>query len=491
MSQEPLASLIGALVSLVLTLIGAFLVLFGYIKREDLWLIGGGWLFLSGYCFTIGFVPPPFSLLRLVLALATPALLLIALGLVSRRRFGFVVAALWTWSWGTVILGYLFGGWIGALLISIPTFIGPAIVLYRTARHLLPLRDESQHRQALRAFLTFLLGNQYPHWIVHSDEWRLKKVEQQTQIGGSPFVPILAGPGVVISRCDHTAIVSDGVDFKGAKPPGLNFTSWAESVPQAIDLRVQLRAFDVEGRTKDGIGIKVLAFTPFQLDCGSEVPRLGEPFPYRTSSAFRAFHQAQLIEHSGMGQIPERTEALLWDDLPQLIGTRILRDILAEYRFDDLCAPFRLAEDPRTKIADEFNYRLKKELKPCGINLVGGGISNLLPVEESRRQIFEQRIRSWQVRWVRHVMQLQAEGQRSRLRQIEKARAQAQVEAIQAISDRMAKIEDTRGGISSEDIFTLFIDVISQMAVRPLVRRLLPEDVAESVAMMGPPSTGS
>ena len=490
MAQDTLVGLIGALISLVLTLIGAFIAMAGYSKQKDLWLVGGGWLFLSGYCFTIGFTPS-FDLLRLILALATPALLLIVVGLITGRRLGLVAAGIWTWSWATAITGYIIGDWYGALLISIPTFAGTAIVLYKITGYLLPLREERQHPQALRAFLMFLIGNHYPHWMIHSDEWRLNKVEMQAQVGGSAFAPMLAGPGVVISRCDHTAIVSDGVDFNGAKPPGLNFTGYAENVPQAFDLRVQLRAFQVEGRTKDGIGIKVLAFTPFQLDCGSEIPRLGEPFPYRASSAFKAYHKAQRIEHAGKGQVPERTESMLWVDLSEQIGTRILRDILAKYRFDDLCAPFRLAEDPRTKIAEEFKYRLKKELKPCGINLVGGGISNLLPAEESRRQIFEQRIRSWQVRWVRRAMELQAEGQRSRLRQIEKARAQAQVEAIQAISDRMAKIEDMQGGVSSEDIFSLFIDVISQMAVRPLVRRLLPEDVAESVGSMGPSSSGS
>ena len=491
MEQQGLISFIGAVASLILALVGAFFAFFGYSKQKDLWLAGGGWLFLSGYCFVFGFIPPPFNLLRLALALSAPSLLFLAFGLVTGRRQWLVLAGLWAWSWGTPLIGYWRGGWIGALLISIPTFVGPAFVFYRTARYLLPLRDESQHAQALRAFVTFLLGTHYPHWLIHSDEWRLNKVEQQTQVGGSAFVPTLAGPGVVVSRCDHTAIVSDGVDFKGAPSPGLNFTGYATNVPQAMDLRVQLRAFHVEARTKDGIGIKVLAFTPFQLDCGSEVPQLGEPFPYRASSAFKAYHQAQLIEHSGKGQVPERTETLLWVDLPQQIGTRVLRDILAKYRFDDLCAPFRLVEDPRTKIADEFKYRLKKELKPCGINLVGGGISNLLPAEASRRQIFEQRIRSWQVRWVRRVMELQAEGQRSRLRQIEKARAQAQIEAIQAISERMSKIEDMHGGISSEDIFTLFIDVINQMAVRPLVRRLLPENVAESVETVGPTPPGT
>jgi hypothetical protein len=128
---------------------------------------------------------------------------------------------------------------------------------------------------------------------------------------------------------------------------------------------------------------------------------------------------------------------------------------------------------------------LGNELQSCGIKLVGGGISNLLPAEKSRRQIFEQRIRSWQVHWVRHAMQLQAQGQRSRLRQIEKARAQAQVEVVQTLSDRLIRLQETETIISSEEIVKMFIDMINQVALRPLVRRLLPDGLTDSVQQMG------
>jgi hypothetical protein len=237
--------------------------------------------------------------------------------------------------------------------------------------------------------------------------------------------------------------VSDGVTFKGVKTPGVSFIGFADSVPQAVDLRTQLRAFFVEARTKDGIGVKVLAFAPFHIDCGIDIPRLGQPFPFRAQAAFKALHKAQLIEHTDKGQVPERMEAHLWDDLPRVIGTRVLRDIIAKYRFDDLCAPYKLADDPRDEIVKEFKNQLGNELQSCGI------------------------------------------GQRSRLRQIEKARAQAQVEVVQTLSDRLIRLQETETIISSEEIVKMFIDMINQVALRPLVRRLLPDGLTDSVQQMG------
>jgi len=374
----------------------------------------------------------------------------------------------------TAARGAARAGLWGAILLTVPTLAVMFGFLYAVSGHLLPLRSPDQRRDAFKCLLSAILGTNRPYYLVHSDQWGPNKVERLREMGGRAFGRLFAGPGVVITRCDHIPVISDGVHFKGIRPPGVSFLHYAEAVPQAIDLREQLRAFEVEARTKDGIDVKVRAFTPFRLDCGEQRPELGNPFPFRARSAFLALHRGQFVEHKDRGQTPERTEIRYWDEIPCLFGTRILRDIIAEYRFDDLCAPYRLSDDPRSRIAEDFRRRLKATLLDYGIQLLGGGIGNLLPAEERRREIFEQRIRAWQAHWVRRVMQQQAEGQRSRMRQIEKARAQAQVEAIQAISERLARLKEARGLVSPEEIVDLFIEVIQEMATRPLARRLLP-----------------
>jgi hypothetical protein len=76
------------------------------------------------------------------------------------------------------------------------------------------------------------------------------------------------------------------------------------------------------------------------------------------------------------------------------------------------------------RIAREFRERLKATLEPFGIQLIGGGISNLLPVKE--KEVLNERVRNWRAEWVRRILVQQAEGQRERLWRIEQARAEAQ-----------------------------------------------------------------
>jgi regulator of protease activity HflC (stomatin/prohibitin superfamily) len=419
----------------------------------------------------------PVGLLAFVVFIGGSTLLLIGWR-GGQKRFA-ILGALVLWLGLTAAWGYSRAGWRGAVLLTTPTVVVFLGLLYYFSAYLLPLENPRQRREPFQALLAWVVGTNFPYYLIHSNQWGDNKVEQHKEMGGKPFREFLPGPGVVISRCDHAPVISDGVRFKGVRRPGVSFLGPAERVTQAIDLREQLRTFTVEARTKDGIGVSIPAFTPFRIDCGEAQPQLNQPFPLRHRSAFLALHKAQFIEHQGKGQVPERMEAHQWDDLPQVLGKRILRDIIAEYRFDDLCAPYRLADDPRAEIINRFKEKLGKDLRDYGIQLMGGGIGNILPTEEKSRQIFEQRIRAWQAHWVRRVMQRQAEGQRSRMRQIEKARAQAQVEAIRAISDRLSRLQEQQGIVSIEEIVNLFIDVIHTMAVQPLTKRLLPPTVLE------------
>lgn len=416
---------------------------------------------------------------KLALPVIVGGILPLVVGRRGRQRSSTTTGVLLLCFGMVALWGYWRANVAGAILLTVPTVAVVLGLLFFLSAYLLPLPTPGGRRNAFRALLSWMIGTNFPYYMIHSNQWGENKVELHKEMDGKPFGQTLTGPGVVISRCDHAPVISDGVKFKGVRRPGASFLWYAEKVTQAIDLREQLRAFKVEARTKDGIGVSVLASAAFRIDCGEARPELGRPFPFRARSAFLALHTAQFIEHRGKGQVPERMETHYWDDLPRVLGTRILRNIIAEYRFDDLYAPYRLVDDPRQEIIRRFRAELGKALKKHGIQLMGGGIGNILPAEEKSRQIFEQRIRAWQAYWVRRVMQQQAEGQRSRMRQIEKARAQAQVEAIRAISDRLIRLKERQGGVSPEEIVNLFIDVIQTMAVQPLARRLLPKSALE------------
>lgn len=358
---------------------------------------------------------------------------------------------------------------VGGFLLPFPP---PDPVTSRAARWRARLRN---HWITFKILLDYISGGGYPYWIITDEPREEDKIEQRGK--GDALATVALGNGIILSDCDHAVAVSDGLKFKGVQGPGLIFTGFAERPMRTLDLRPQLRAFTVQALTRDGIQVKVLAFTPFQIDRGEQQPRLGEPFPYRKSAAFKAVH-AQMME------LPESRDHPLhaWDELPKVIGTRILQDILSRYRFDELYDYGPGEEMPRVRIAREFRERLKAELEPLGIHLIGGGISNLLPVKE---ELLKERVRNWKAEWVRRILVKQAEGQRERLWRIEQARAEAQAHLILALGKRLAELDRPDAPARSAQIVEQFLKVLTEMTQQPMLRRYLPREIPEDLRRLG------
>ncbi len=333
----------------------------------------------------------------------------------------------------------------------------------------------ANHWTAFKILLDYISGERYPYWVITDEPREEDKIEERGK--GDALATFPLGNGIIISDCDHAVAVSSGLKFKGVLGPGLILTGFAERPMRTLDLRPQLRAFTVQGLTRDGIQVKVLAFTPFQIDRGDQQPQLGKPFPYRKSAAFRAVH-AQMMELPEKPDHPQHA----WDELSRVIGTRILQDILSRYRFDELYDYAPGEELPRVQIARQFRERLKAELEPLGIQLIGGGISNLLPVKE---EVLKERVRAWQAEWVRRILVKQAEGQRERLWRIEQARAEAQANLILALGERLAELEQPGNPVSPGIVVEEFLDILKEMAQQPMLRRYLPREIPQDLRRLG------
>ncbi|MCP4628820.1 MAG: hypothetical protein GY850_35730, partial [bacterium] len=171
--------------------------------------------------------------------------------------------------------------------------------------------------------------------------------------------------------CDHAAYVSDSVSNNRVFKPGLNFTSKFDLPPQIIDLRPQLRAFPVKALTKDGIPLQVVTFIPFKFNTGRQV-ELGKSFPIRPRAICTAV-AGGLVERKEDKK--ESGKKYKWDgQLVPLIATPIMQDIISRYKVDELCGP-----DSRADIADEIVEKVREAMRPWCIEVIGGGISNMVP----------------------------------------------------------------------------------------------------------------
>jgi hypothetical protein len=442
------------------------------------------------------------------------------------RRWTIPVAFLYYW--GTACIGWQYD-WLGLPFITLPALLIttgslflasgfllhlPTLDLYRgerpprTVGSLPSFREElsdfidlfrysenkgvrrewfEQRRKTLRCLLAYALGTNYPYYVVIDEKinertegnrtWLTGKDKLVKRLDGDSFAGFLAGPGIILTGCDHAVAISAGTRFKGIRGPGVILTDGYENPSHVIDLRVHLRAFEAEAWTKDGIAVKVTTFIPFQISRGDRKPELGKEFPYRASDVFRALH-VEPMKHVDLSQVPENMEKLIWYDMPQLIGEPIMRDIISNYEFDELYAPFELYDDfsqhPRARIAEELRTRLDANLPKLGIKRVGGGISNILPVDE---RVIEQRIEAWRADWIRKVTLKRSAGQSTRIRIVEEARTQAQVKIILAMAERIERLRDAETPDYVDAVLQYFIEVLEQLADRPKLREILPRDV--------------
>lgn len=410
--------------------------------------------------------------------------LLVAIGVVEllgavmghklgQRKGAGLVSLLWLGLCLSGAVGYWIAGGLGALMIAAATSILFWGALYLFSGFLLPLRDSSQRDQAFRSLITFSLGTNYPYYVMNDRE--LEK-----RVDGSPYKSFFCGPGIVVTDCDHIAIITDGSNIKVPEGPGLTFTGKFEVIQQVIDLRPQLRAFHVEARTLDGIPMRVLTFIPFRIHWGGQKPTLGKPFPFQRRAILQAL----------TGEVVEQQQEYRhnWEDLVEIHATRILQDIISRYGFDDLClalgphingplddialyyqpdeepTPHDPKHDPRFQIRNELVTRLRKEMKPFGIEVLGGGISNLSPTDTT---LIRQRIANWRTKWQNRIMAMQAEGDAQRVRLAEQARAGVEQELLIAVSKMLADTLARGEDMSDELLAAAVVASLEGMANKP------------------------
>lgn len=378
--------------------------------------------------------------------------------------------------WVIGILGFgQAAAWIA--LVSIVAFgLVVALGLRIASPSLLPLSDRSQRRGALGFLRDYIQKRNRLGQVV--SESSQGQGEPQVRVTGNQRSRVARGPGFILTGCHHAVALSNGLEFRGVKSPGLVFTGRRDQVMQALDLRPQRRDFEVEALTKDGINITVRASASFRIDAGHRQPRLGEHLPFRKSAAFKALY-AQRVEHhsgeSGSGSVKQ----CRWDSLPSSFGRRILQDIISGYTFDGLYGLYQATgQVPREAIAQAFCSQLAGELKSVGIQLMEGSIGNLEP---SDPHVYLERARNWQSEWQRKIMLEQAEGQAEWLRLVESARAEAQAELVMDLGRRLKRLNASREELRPERILNQLLNTLEGLAGKPRTKGVLPPETKQAM----------
>jgi hypothetical protein len=393
---------------------------------------------------------------------------------ISKRRGAFCVAFLWFWFCGISLIIYGHDDWVPLLTIALPSLIMLWGGLFLFSGYILPRQEgiSDWRQKAFRSLLTFTLGTHYPYYVI--EDW--KKGPLEPRVGNDISGQFFAGPGIIITSCDHLVTLFDGLRFRGVRGPGLIFTDMYERIYAVVDLRPQLRAFNVRAETKDGIPVEVFTFTLSRTDAGERQPQLGASYPFGERAVFQAVYEQPIDHHwrrDDENRAIEELDRVDWNDLIPIIAPPIVKSVIVEYTCDELCAP----GDPRVEIRAKILARLKEALEPSGIQVIGGGISNILPADEDEdgeSQVIKQRIENWKADWKRKIEIEMGKGEAEVARQLESARTQAQIKVMRDVARIL-----TDEAMSEKVIALRLIEAMEEMTCEKSVRRKLPEEAQE------------
>lgn len=380
----------------------------------------------------------------------------------KKQRGGKLLLGLWLVA--SAAIGYWAGEWYGIVMMTLTSFAIFVGLLVLISRFLLPLQGTGQWEQAFRSLVAFILGTNYPYYVVEGGN-----IVERVQ--GNPYRRFFAGPGIVLSGPAHLSVISDGVSFGRIGTPGLNFTERFERLQQVIDLRPQVRTPDVKAMTRDGVYIKVTVSVRFRLDVHGRDLRIGDSFPVDTDSVQKAL-ASQLVDEG-------RTRT--WDELVAIAAIRIVREIVGSYRLDELSEPFDPSKDPRVTIQRSLVRRLEEEMRGSGIEVISGGIGNLNPVDD---QVIDRRIESWRAGWWRKIAGVLAEGEANALWEEERARAAAHSRFIAAMVTTMEKYPQVSRTTLANVAALRFVDALEELAGHPDIQESLSSEISETIANM-------
>ena len=264
--------------------------------------------------------------------------------------------------------------------------------------------------------------------------------------------------------------LAKGNQFARSAGPGFTLLFKKEIPTHLIDLRKQLRRQPIKAATRDGIPLETNVTAIFRVR--QELVDLfgSEPYPYDKEAIFHICYSNSIDAQDRLRgwteQVAPRAAALLVNEL----GRRTL---------DELYMPETAGTGPLDPIKARILQALQRELDASGIEVLAVGVDPLVLPEA----VIEQRIKTWQADWQRRITLQQAAGDAEAVRRIKKARARAQIEIIENITQNIDSVRRA-GDADLSNIITLrMIEALEEGLSSESLQALIPQQIMTNLVM--------
>ena len=248
-----------------------------------------------------------------------------------------------------------------------------------------------------------------------------------------------------------------------------------EVIVQIIDVRKHTRSEIVKANTRDGIPIEFPIFIGFQVWKNEEEIAPGAVIHhYDPDAIFHVNYAGSIIDGNSNSR---------WSDLVTPIAANLFVTEIARHTLDQLYQVDSNGNGPKNEINQRVQRSLARNDRLDGIEVLSVGFGMIALPDAIRKQ----RLIKWQSQWQREIILKRAQGNAEVELRMKHARARAQIEIIQNITQSITN--SSRNDIGVTEIVALRMiealeEAVSDVSVRALVPQPILTTMVESSRQM-------
>lgn len=370
----------------------------------------------------------------------------------------------------------VFGGVLSVVYHLLPALLGVLFVLWRANDFLNKVYNLPGPTGSLSHVIGLLFGESAAELYVHRG-----KLDDDTS---DQVVKISGGPGWLTIGESNAVLLECGAGFSRIVGPGYYRLLPHERVRNVIDLRTHYRKDFQKVLTKDGIPVKMEVDLTFRVTerhlpddpPPAPPPPLGPMSRLRRQLGLRVRHdlletsRPHRFSHETVRRLTYETTVASSEQPPDWtasfynVRSGDITDQIANRRLDEISAPEDAQIHPRAEVARKGLEDARQAAAAQGIEILDMTMGVIEP-QDKYPDIADQIVANWNIEWERRAKILQAKAEAKRTQLLEEARAEAQANMIQALTEgyRIA-IGDNQDPQVSKDIIALrFIDTLETL----------------------------
>jgi hypothetical protein len=309
----------------------------------------------------------------------------------------------------------------------IAPFFAGLLAFLAGVRYIQDIYEPGKFRHAFRYLFASFFGIFYPNLSVYGGKKGVQKgiVNMLDLIGGPGFVFVQPGNAVLFEgQAAPTAIF----------PNGRHFVPRFETI-QPIALEDQYGEMEgISAMTRDGFDVRIgRTRFRFRLLAEKDVRSRQNPYPYSEGAIYDMIYNRSVSEQE-LGD---------WSSGVASDISRVLTGYINRHTLDHLTAPEETGGDPRGEIKRELRSQtVTNKLQRRGTELLWIDIGSF---EIPNKQVDQQRLNTWQAKWMGDARLTRSYGEAQRLAYQEIGRAEAQAEMLISIMHALSDV-NLRGG---------------------------------------------